>query len=202
MASTPTRPIRATSRAARDNLDHACRNFDHRVTAWWRVSHRRVKGGIDGEFASTADARIDAINQANIGSGKYFRNSHSLALAFTPETGISRIFDKIGYHMTVGGKNLAVAMFEAAKDLLLARSAFVFDLTKLQNEIKRFEAVIDGFTGGVTPLENEAPATAERTVVPASASESEHAQAPRALSGHDARHASDGDASHDRRRAS
>jgi type IV secretion system protein TrbE len=138
--------------AARENLDHACRNFDHRITAWWRVSHRRVKGEMSGEFASKADARIDAINRANIGSGKYFRNSHSLALAFTPETGISRIFDKVGYHMTVGGKNLAVAMFEAAKDLVLARSAFVFDLTKIQNEIKRFEAVIDGFAGGVTRL--------------------------------------------------
>jgi type IV secretory pathway VirB4 component len=138
--------------AARENLDHACRNFDHRITAWWRMSHRRVKGQMEGEFASKADARIDAINRANIGSGKYFRNSHSLALAFTPETGISRIFDKVGYHMTVGGKNLAVAMFEAAKDLILARSAFVFDLTKIQNEIKRFEAVIDGFSGGVTRL--------------------------------------------------
>jgi type IV secretion system protein VirB4 len=138
--------------AARENLDHACRNFDHRITAWWRMSHRRVKGEMSGEFASKADARIDAINRANIGSGKYFRNSHSLALAFTPETGISRIFDKVGYHMTVGGKNLAVAMFEAAKDLVLARSAFVFDLTKIQNEIKRFEAVIDGFAGGVTRL--------------------------------------------------
>jgi type IV secretion system protein TrbE len=138
--------------AARENLDHACRNFDHRITAWWRMSHRRVKGEMEGEFASKADARIDAINRENIGSGKYFRNTHSLALAFTPETGISRIFDKIGYHMTVGGKNLAVAMFEAAKDLILARSAFVFDLTKIQNEIKRFEAVIDGFSGGVTRL--------------------------------------------------
>ena len=111
-----------------------------------------MKGTIDGDFSSTADARVDAINRSNIGSGKYFRNSHSLSLAFTPETGLSRIFDKVGYHMTVGGKNLAVALFEAAKDLLLARSAFVFDLTKLQNEIKRFEAVIDGFTGGVTRL--------------------------------------------------
>jgi hypothetical protein len=52
--------------------------------------------------------------------------------------------------MTVGGKNLAVAMFEAAKDTILARSAFAFDLTKIQNEIKRFESVIDGFVGGVT----------------------------------------------------
>ncbi|KND57715.1 Conjugative transfer protein TrbE [Candidatus Burkholderia verschuerenii] len=138
--------------AARDNLDHACRNFDHRVTAWWRMSHRRVKGTIDGEFTSAAAARIDAINQANIGSGKYFKNSHSLALAFTPETGISRVFDKISYHMTVGGKNLFVTMFEAAKDMVLARSAFAFDLTKIQNEIKRFESVIDGFTGGVTRL--------------------------------------------------
>ncbi|WP_250518942.1 type IV secretion system protein VirB4 [Caballeronia sp. ATUFL_M1_KS5A] len=138
--------------AARDNLDHACRNFDHRVTAWWRMSHRRVRGGMDGTFAAEADARVDAINQAIIGSGKYFKNSHSLALAFTPETGISRIFDKISYHMTVGGKNLAVAMFEAAKDTILARSAFAFDLTKIQNEIKRFESVIDGFVGGVTRL--------------------------------------------------
>lgn len=145
-------PNPADITAARDNLDHACRAFDHRVTAWWRVSHRRIGGGIEGEFASEADARVDAINQANIGSGKYFRNSHSLALAFTPETGLSRIFDKIGYHMTVGGKNVFVAMFEAVKDLVMARSAFVFDLTRLQNEIKRFEGVIDGFVGGVTRL--------------------------------------------------
>ncbi|MDR5826075.1 type IV secretion system protein VirB4 [Caballeronia sp. LZ043] len=138
--------------AARDNLDHACRNFDHRVTAWWRMSHRRVKGGIDGEFSAASSARIDAINQANIGSGNFFENAHSLALAFTPETGISRIFDKISYHMTVGGQNLFAAMFEVAKDTILARSAFAFDLTKIQNEIKRFESVIDGFVGGVTRL--------------------------------------------------
>lgn len=157
--------------SARDNLDHACRNFDHRVTAWWRMSHRRVKGAIDGEFSSASSARIDAINQANIGSGKYFKNSHSLALAFTPETSISRIFDKISYHMTVGGKNLFVAMFEAAKDMILARSAFTFDLTKIQNEIKRFESVIDGFTGGDAP-EHEAPATAEHPVISAPTRES------------------------------
>jgi len=138
--------------AARDNLDHACRNFDHRVTAWWRVSHRRIRGGIEGEFASPIDARLDAINQANIGSGKYFRNSHSLALAYTPETGISRIFDKIGYHMTVGGKALPIALFEAVKDMVFARSAFAFDLTKVQSEIKRFESILDAFTGGVTRL--------------------------------------------------
>jgi type IV secretion/conjugal transfer VirB4 family ATPase len=138
--------------AARDNLDHACRNFDHRVTAWWRMSHRRTRAGVEGDFASTADARLDAINQAAIGSGKYFKNSHSLALAFTPETGLSKVFDKIGYHMTVGGKSLPIAMLEAAKDLVLARSAFVFDLTKIQTEIKRFESVLDAFTGGVTRL--------------------------------------------------
>jgi type IV secretion system protein TrbE len=138
--------------AARENLDHACRNFDHRITAWWRMSHRRVRGGMDGEFASAADARVDAINQANISSGKYFKNSHSLALAFTPETGLSRIFDKIGYHMTVGGKNLAIALFETVKDTILARSAFAFDLTKVQNEIKRFEGILDAFAGGVTRL--------------------------------------------------
>jgi type IV secretory pathway VirB4 component len=96
--------------AARDNLDHACRNFDHRVTAWWRMSHRRTRTRVEGEFASTADARLDAINQASIGSGKFFKNSHSLALAFTPETGLSRVFDKIGYHMTVGGKSLPIAL--------------------------------------------------------------------------------------------
>lgn len=54
--------------AARNNLDNACKNFDHRVTAWWRLSHRRVQGAIDGEFASSLDARLDAINRENVGS--------------------------------------------------------------------------------------------------------------------------------------
>src|SRR6059058_4400625 len=49
--------------AARDNLDHACKNFDHRVTAWWRLAHRRVQGKIDGEFNSDIDAHIDEINR-------------------------------------------------------------------------------------------------------------------------------------------
>lgn len=138
--------------AARDNLDHACKNFDHRVTAWWRLSHRRVQGKIDGEFNSDIDAHIDEINRRHVGSGKYFRNAHSLALAFTPETGVNRVFDKIAYHMTVGGKSMLVAVVEAAKDSLLARSAFVFDLERLTSDIKRFEGVLDAFRGGVTRL--------------------------------------------------
>src|ERR1700756_2633048 len=53
--------------AARDNLDHACKNFDHRITAWWRMSHRRVRGEIGGRFASEMDQRVDAINQKSVG---------------------------------------------------------------------------------------------------------------------------------------
>lgn len=88
--------------AARDNLDHACKNFDHRITAWWRMSHRRIRGEIGGQFLSEMDRRVDAINLESVGSGRYFRNTHSLALAYTPETGINKLFEKIAYHITVG----------------------------------------------------------------------------------------------------
>ncbi|MBE0629969.1 MAG: type IV secretion system protein VirB4, partial [Burkholderia vietnamiensis] len=138
--------------AARDNLDHACKNFDHRVTAWWRLAHRRVKGEIEGEFANAIDERVDAINRAHVSSGKFFRNSHSLALAFTPETGINKIFEKIAYHMTVGGKAVPVAIWETVKDMLFARSAFSFDMERIAADIKRFESILDAFKGGVTRL--------------------------------------------------
>ncbi|KVR82503.1 type IV secretion system protein VirB4 [Burkholderia vietnamiensis] len=138
--------------AARDNLDHACKNFDHRVTAWWRLAHRRVKGEIEGEFANAIDERVDAINRAHVSSGKFFRNSHSLALAFTPETGINKIFEKIAYHMTVGGKAVPVAIWETVKDMLFARSAFSFDMERIATDIKRFESILDAFKGGVTRL--------------------------------------------------
>ncbi|TDN59031.1 VirB4 family type IV secretion system protein [Paraburkholderia sp. BL10I2N1] len=145
-------PNAADISAARDNLDHACKNFDHRVTAWWRLSHRRVRGQIDGEFASSVDARVDAINRSTVSSGKFFRNAHSLALAYTPETGINKVFEKIGYHMTVGGKPVPLAILETIKDLVLARSAFAFDIARLTSDIKRFESVLDGFKGGVSRL--------------------------------------------------
>jgi type IV secretion/conjugal transfer VirB4 family ATPase len=138
--------------AARDNLDHACKNFDHRITAWWKVSHRRVRGEIDGAFHSPVDERVDSINRRHVGSGKFFRNSHSLALAFTPETGINKIFEKVAYHMTVGGKSVPVAVFEAIKDSILSRSAFAFDIDRITADIKRFESIIDAFKGGVTRL--------------------------------------------------
>jgi type IV secretion/conjugal transfer VirB4 family ATPase len=138
--------------AVRDNLDLACKNFDHRVTAWWRLSHRRIKTELEGDFHSAADARIDAINQQTLSSGKFFKNSHSLALAYTPESGIDKIFEKITYHMKVGGKSVPLAVIEAIKDMVLARSALAFDLTKMQNDIKRFESVLDAFKGGVTRL--------------------------------------------------
>ena len=48
-----------------------------------------VKGEIDGTFAADIDERIDAINRQHVSSGKYFRNTHSLALAYTPETGVN-----------------------------------------------------------------------------------------------------------------
>ncbi|CAE6837441.1 Type IV secretion system protein virB4 [Paraburkholderia aspalathi] len=145
-------PNTADISAARDNLDRACKNFDHRVTAWWRLAHRRVKGEIEGEFATDIDERIDSINRKHVGSGKYFRNTHSLALAYTPETGVNKIFDKIAYHMTVGGKSMFSAIIEAAKDSILARSAFVFDIERLTTDIKRFELVLDAFKGSVTRL--------------------------------------------------
>ncbi|AOJ10050.1 VirB4 family type IV secretion system protein [Burkholderia mayonis] len=138
--------------AARDNLDHACKNFDHRITAWWRLSHRRVRGQIGGRFASTMDERIDAINQEAVGSGKYFRNTHSLALAYTPETGINKLFEKVAYHITVGGKSVLAAVIETVKDMVLARSAFVFDMERIVSDTKRFESILDAFKGGVARL--------------------------------------------------
>ncbi|SIO72796.1 type IV secretion system protein VirB4 [Burkholderia sp. GAS332] len=145
-------PITSDISAARDNLDHACKNFDHRVTAWWRLSHRRIKGEIDGTFAASIDDRVDAINRKHVASGKYFRNAHSVALAYTPETGINKVFEKVAYHMTVGGKSVPVAIFETIKDSVLARSAFAFDIDRLTSDIKRFESVLDAFKGGVTRL--------------------------------------------------
>lgn len=138
--------------AARDNLDHACKNFDHRITAWWRMSHRRVRGEIGGHFSSEMDQRVDAINQRSVGSGKYFRNTHSLALAYTPETGINKLFEKIAYHITVGGKSVPIALLETIKDMVFARSAFVFDMERITSDIKRFEGILDAFKGGVARL--------------------------------------------------
>ena len=145
-------PNAADITAARDNLDHACKNFDHRLTAWWRLSHRRVRSSIDGAFTAPVDERIDRINQQVATSGRYFRNLHSLALAYTPETGINKVFEKVAYHMTVGGKSVLVAIYETIKDQILARSAFAFDVQKLTADIKRFESVLDAFKGGVTRL--------------------------------------------------
>jgi type IV secretion system protein VirB4 len=138
--------------AARDNLDHACKNFDHRITAWWRMSHRRVRGEIGGQFASEMDERVDAINQRSVGSGKFFRNTHSLALAYTPETGINKLFEKIAYHITVGGKSVPIALLETIKDMVFSRSAFVFDMERITSDIKRFEGILDAFKGGVARL--------------------------------------------------
>ncbi|WP_321871191.1 VirB4 family type IV secretion/conjugal transfer ATPase [Paraburkholderia tropica] len=138
--------------AARNNLDHACKNFDHRVTAWWRRSKRRVRSTIEGGFASPLDARIDEINQKAATSGQYFRNTHSVSLAFTPESGINKFFEKVGYHLKVGGKSLPLAMFEAVRDQLLTRNAFAFDIDQLSADIKRFEGVLDAWRGGVGRL--------------------------------------------------
>ncbi|MCP3724630.1 type IV secretion system protein VirB4 [Paraburkholderia sp. CNPSo 3272] len=138
--------------AARNNLDNASKNFDHRVTAWWRLSHRRVKGAIDGEFASPLDTRLDAINRQNIGSGKFFRNSHSLSLAFTPETGFNKFFEKVGYHLKIGGKSMPLAAFEAISDQVLTRNAFAFDIDQLTADIRRFEGLLDAFRGGMGRL--------------------------------------------------
>lgn len=138
--------------SARDQLDQACRSLDGRITAWWRVRHRRTIGYIGGDFDSPSDARLDALNRANSTTGKFFRNTHSLSLSYTPESGINKIFDKVSYHMMVGGKNIGQAIWETLKDTLLARSAFVFDLEKTNSDIKRFEGMLDAFTGGVTRI--------------------------------------------------
>lgn len=138
--------------SARNQLDQACKSFDNRITAWWKLSHRRTHGYVGGEFAQDADARLDALNKAHITSGKYFRNSHSLAVAYTPETGVAKFFDKVGHHMTVGGRSVYASIFEATKDTVFARSAFAFDLEKLQADTRRFEAMLDAFSGGVPRL--------------------------------------------------
>ncbi|WP_020203514.1 VirB4 family type IV secretion system protein [Cupriavidus sp. WS] len=137
---------------ARQQLDQACKSFDHRITAWWRLRHRRTHDYVEGDFSEAADARLDALNRAHMTTGKYFRNTHSLALAYTPETGIAKFFDKVGFHMTVGGKSIYAAIFEATKDSLFARSAFAFDLERVTTEAKRFESILDAFVGGVPRL--------------------------------------------------
>lgn len=138
--------------SARNQLDQACKSFDNRITAWWKLSHRRTHGYVGGEFEQVADGRLDALNKAHITSGKYFRNSHSLAVAYTPETGVAKFFDKIGHHMTVGGRSVYASIFEATKDTVFARSAFAFDMEKLQADTRRFEAMLDAFSGGVPRL--------------------------------------------------
>ncbi|KAI3602991.1 Conjugative transfer protein TrbE (plasmid) [Cupriavidus necator H850] len=138
--------------SARNQLDQACRAFDNRITAWWKISHRRARNYVGGEFSEQADARLDALNRAHMTTGKYFHNNHSLALAYTPESGIAKFFDKAGYHMTVGGKSIYAAIFEATKDTLFARSAFAFDIEKLSADARRFESMLDAFTGGVPRL--------------------------------------------------
>lgn len=138
--------------AARNQLDQACKSFDNRITAWWKLSHRRAHAYVGGEFSEAADARLDALNKAHLTSGKYFRNAHSLAIAYTPETGVAKFFDKVGHHMTVGGKSVYASIFEATKDTVFARSAFAFDMEKMQADTRRFEAMIDAFTGGVPRL--------------------------------------------------
>ncbi|MFJ1254394.1 VirB4 family type IV secretion system protein [Cupriavidus sp. CuC1] len=138
--------------AARDQLDQACRSFDSRVTAWWRLRHRRTRDYIGGTFPAASDARIDALNRKHMASGKYFHNTHSLALAYTPENGIDKVFERMAHHMTVGSKNFVVAAFETAKDVLLARNAFAFDLQRTEADAKRFESMLDAFAGGVTKL--------------------------------------------------
>src|SRR4029453_16320956 len=49
--------------SARNQLDQACKSFDNRITAWWKLSHRRTHGYVGGEFAQAADARLDALNK-------------------------------------------------------------------------------------------------------------------------------------------
>ncbi|MBY4898640.1 VirB4 family type IV secretion system protein [Cupriavidus sp. AU9028] len=138
--------------AARNQLDQACRSFDNRITAWWKISHRRARSYVDGEFPAAADAKLDRLNRSHMTTGKYFHNTHSLALAYTPESGIAKFFEKAGYHMTVGGKSVFAAIFEATKDTVFARSAFAFDLEKVTTDVRRFEAILDAFTGGVPRL--------------------------------------------------
>lgn len=145
-------PNRGDIESTRNQLDQACKSFDNRITAWWKLTHRRTHGYVGGEFDQEADARLDALNKAHVTSGKYFRNSHSLAIAYTPETGVAKFFDKVGHHMTVGGRSVYASIFEATKDTIFSRSAFAFDMEKLQADTRRFEAMLDAFSGGVPRL--------------------------------------------------
>ena len=145
-------PNKSEITSARDQLDQACRSLDGRITAWWRIKHRRAHDYIAGEFASAHDAKIDELNRANMSSGKFYQNTHSLALSYTPASGLDKIFEKISYHVTVGGKGLVAALFESLKDTFLARNAFAFDLAKTQADAKRFEGMLDAFVGGNTKI--------------------------------------------------
>ncbi|GJG97764.1 VirB4 family type IV secretion system protein [Cupriavidus pauculus] len=138
--------------AARAQLDLASRSFDHRMTAWWRLSHRRATGYVDGSFSCKTDARLDALHRAVMTGGKYFQNTHTLFLALTPETGLGSVFDKVRYHMTAGGQSPARALVEAAKDTLFARQAFAFDLERVRAEARRLESMLDAFAGGLPAL--------------------------------------------------
>jgi type IV secretion system protein VirB4 len=80
----PTVPTQATS-PARDQLDQAAARSTI-ASPHGGASHAGAKGYVDGEFSNGTDARLNALNQAHMTTGRYFRNTHSLSIAYTPET--------------------------------------------------------------------------------------------------------------------
>jgi len=145
-------PIDNEASLTRGHIDAACKNFDGRITAWWRFEHRRAHEYIGGVFRNSSDAALDELSRASAQSGKYFQNDQYLALAYTPATGLNKFFDHVTHHMSTGGKKPIGAFFEAVKDMVLSRNAFTFDLTRIQEETNQFETKIDAFTGGINRL--------------------------------------------------
>lgn len=156
-------------------IDHACRQFDHRITLWWVVQHTRATDYPDGVFASPVSMRLQQANRKQVTGGDLYANAHFLAVLYTPDGGLDKLIERFGYHMQFGGRGALGAFYEVARDALTRRAAFAFEQAQVDLHVRRFQALLDGFEGAAVGMRlhrlalTEALAVLHDLVNPASA---------------------------------
>ena len=133
-------------------LDHAFKSFDGKMTTWWSVIHSRSTDYPGGDFANPVSEKIDKLHKGKFISGEMFNNRHFLTILYTPDAGMDKFIEKLGFHMNHEGKNFVKSAIESAKDSLLHRNVYAFDNAEMDIRIRRFEGVLESFEGASTML--------------------------------------------------
>jgi type IV secretion system protein VirB4 len=136
-----------------EQVEHAYRSFDGRITVWWAVDRVRYpRFPTASEFDNPVAAEVDRLHAAPFESGYYFVNRNYLFVLFTQDTGVDNFFERFNYYLHHESMPMMKAYLEAAKDALSGKRMFNVEKSQIGAMCMQAEEAIGSFEAACPDL--------------------------------------------------